>query len=88
LDPLEGVFLSDAPAVLLMDNCSTHFGAETIRLLTDRNVKVITFPPHTSGIFQMLDLVFFGVFKQVKCDVRIISDRLFSDPPFFLFSSL
>jgi hypothetical protein len=56
----------DAPAGLLMDNCCAHLGAETIRLLTDKNVKVITFPPHTSGIFQMLDLVFFGMFKHVE----------------------
>jgi hypothetical protein len=56
----------DAPAALLMDNCSTHLGEETIRLLTDANVRVPTFPPHTSGIFQMLDLVFFGVFKRAK----------------------
>jgi hypothetical protein len=56
----------DAPAALLMDNCSAHLGAETIRLLRDKKRKVITFPRHTSGIFQMLDLVFFGVFKQVK----------------------
>jgi hypothetical protein len=38
----------------------------TIQLLTDGNVKIITFPSHTSGIFQILDLVFFEVFRQTK----------------------
>jgi hypothetical protein len=56
----------NATAVLLMNNCGGHLGTNTIRLLTERNVKVITFPPHRSGIFQMLDLVFFGVFKHAK----------------------
>jgi hypothetical protein len=56
----------DAPDAPLMDNGSAYLGAETIRRVTDKNVKVITFPPHTSGIFQMPDLVFFGVFKQVN----------------------
>jgi hypothetical protein len=32
----------------------------------DKNVKVITFPAHTSGKLQVLDWVFFGVFKQVN----------------------
>jgi hypothetical protein len=57
---------TDACAVLLMDNCTSHLKTETIQLLSENLVKIITFPPHTSGIFQMLDLVFFGVFKQVK----------------------
>jgi hypothetical protein len=50
----------------LIDNCSAHLKPETIQLLSENLVKIITFPPHTSGIFQMLDLVFFGVFKQTK----------------------
>jgi transposase len=54
------------PAVLLMDNCSAHISPAIIGLLSEHRVKAITFPPHTSGIFQMLDLVFFGVFKRTK----------------------
>jgi hypothetical protein len=58
--------IPNAIAVLLMDNCSAHLNPDTIRLFTEANAKIITFPPHTSGIFQMLDLVFFGIFKQTK----------------------
>jgi hypothetical protein len=54
------------PAVLLMDNCNSHLKVETIQMLSEHDVKVITFPPHTSGIFQMLDLSFFGTFKLAK----------------------
>jgi hypothetical protein len=36
--------------VLLMDNCCIHVQAETLQMLTNHRVKVITFPPHTSYI--------------------------------------
>jgi hypothetical protein len=55
-----------AVAILLIDNCSAHLNPGTVKLLPDASVKIITFPPHTSGIFQMLDLVFFGIFKHTK----------------------
>jgi transposase len=58
--------ITNEPAVLLIDNCSAHTSTEVIELLSHHRVKVITFPPHTTGIFQMLDLVFFGVFKRFK----------------------
>jgi hypothetical protein len=47
--------LPDALAVWLMDNCMTHLGDETMQLLSSNNVKIVAFPPHASGIFQMLD---------------------------------
>jgi hypothetical protein len=56
----------DTPAVLLMHNCSAHVAPATIQLFSDCLVKAITFPPDTSEIFQMLNLVFFGVFKRAK----------------------
>jgi hypothetical protein len=52
-----------SPAVLLMDNCSAHLRDDIIEMLSLHRIKIITFPPHTSGIFQMLDRVLFGVFK-------------------------
>lgn len=52
------------PAILLMDNCSLHMGEDVIRVLSEHQVKVITFPPHTTNIFQMLDLSLFGVLKR------------------------
>jgi hypothetical protein len=58
--------LVNAPAVLLMDNSGVHLGANTMVLFAENDVTVITFPPHMSGIFQMLDLVFFSVFKPAK----------------------
>jgi hypothetical protein len=49
---------------LLLDNCSIHTTPEILSILREHNVKVITFPPHTTQIFQVLDLSLFGVFKR------------------------
>jgi hypothetical protein len=54
------------PAVLLRDNCSSYRKDETIQMLSEQDFKVVQFPPHTSGIFQMLDLSFFGTFTRAK----------------------
>jgi hypothetical protein len=49
-----------------MDKCFLHVQAETLQTLSDHDVKVITFPPHTTHIFQCLDLSLFGNFKKKK----------------------
>jgi hypothetical protein len=51
-----------------MDNCSIHVQVETLQTLADHRVKVITFPPHTTHIFQCLDLSLFGKFKKKTSD--------------------
>jgi hypothetical protein len=53
-------------AVLLMDNYFDHLKSDTIQLFSDNKIKVIIFPLHILGIFQISDFVFFGVFKQAK----------------------
>jgi hypothetical protein len=47
-----------------MDNCSAHVTDNVIRLLTEARVRVITFAPHTTHIFQILDLTLFGVLNK------------------------
>jgi hypothetical protein len=51
-------------AVVLMDNCSIHVQGDTLQMLADHQVKVLTLPPHTIHIFQSLDLSLFENFKQ------------------------
>jgi hypothetical protein len=58
-----GAFAAEE-AVLLMDNCSAHVTDDVIRLLTEARVRVITFTPHTTHIFQVLELTLFGVLKR------------------------
>ena len=50
-------------AVLFFDNCSSHLDDELLRILAANNIIVITYPPHCSHIFQVLDLLLFGVLK-------------------------
>jgi hypothetical protein len=60
--------LADNEAALLRDNCCIHLQAETRQMLAGHQVKVITFPPHTSHIFQSLDLSGFGNVKNKMND--------------------
>jgi hypothetical protein len=59
---------ADQEAVLFMDNCLIHVQAETWQMLADHRVKVITLPPHTTLIFECLDLSLFGKFKKKMND--------------------
>jgi hypothetical protein len=52
--------------ILFLDNCSSHLTEHTISLPSADKIKILPFPAHSSGIFHMLDLVFFGVFKSIK----------------------
>jgi hypothetical protein len=51
-------------AVSLMDDSSPHVTPVMIELLSEARVEIVTFTPHTSQIFQALDLTLFGVLKR------------------------
>jgi hypothetical protein len=51
-------------AILLMNSCSIHPRPKVLATLRDNNVNWIIYPPHTTQIFQVLDLCLFGVFKR------------------------
>jgi hypothetical protein len=78
----------DSPAILFLDNCSSHLMEHVIGLLSAHEIKIFAFPPHSSGIFQMLDLVFFGVSKSIK--KRLAKDGsipVMSDPMMRMFKA-
>jgi hypothetical protein len=64
-----------------MDNCSSHLTKHIIGLLSAPKIKILPFPPDSPGIFQMLDLVSFGVFKSIKKrlakggSIRVMADH-------------
>jgi hypothetical protein len=58
-----GAFAAEE-AVLLKDNCLAPVTDDAIRLLTEARVRVITFAPYTTHIFQVFDLTLFGVLKR------------------------
>jgi hypothetical protein len=51
-------------AVLLMDNCPSHLISDVRDLLNTARVRVVTFAPGTTQIFQLLDLTLCGMFKR------------------------
>jgi hypothetical protein len=53
-------------AVRLLDNCKVHMGDEVLKVLADHGVMMMTYAPHTTNIFQVLDIHFFGIFKLIK----------------------
>jgi hypothetical protein len=61
---------SNETAVLLMDNASVHLDPNLIHLLSQNNVLVLTFPPHTSHLFQPCDLNLFACFKAEKSLIK------------------
>jgi hypothetical protein len=67
----ESLHLQDFAGVLLYDNCSSHIDEGIRQLLVDNNIRLVTFPPHTSHLFQPLDLVTFAAFKREKRKVHV-----------------
>jgi hypothetical protein len=79
---------AEETGVLLMDNCPGLVTDDVIRPLTGARVRVITFTPHTTQIFQVLDVTLFGVLKRrprdqlpfedenetVKCTMKVYHD--------------
>jgi hypothetical protein len=67
IDNLRGSTLyQNEIAVLLMDNASVHYDEELNALCGAHKILILTFPPHTSQIFQPLDLCLFSAFKAEK----------------------
>jgi hypothetical protein len=66
------------PAFLFFDNCASHCSDEVKRELTEHGILLITYPPHTSHIFQVLDTLLFGRLKAKKkrflCDLNLGCD--------------
>jgi hypothetical protein len=67
--------LYDCEAVLLMDNCSPHMADEVITALTNARVRIITFAPHTTHVFQVLDLVLFGALKKHATALQLFDEE-------------
>jgi hypothetical protein len=57
---------ANKPALLFCDNCATQCSDEILRELARNGVLLLTYPPHTSHIFQVLDVLPFGRLKVLK----------------------
>jgi hypothetical protein len=54
------------PAISFCDNCSAHMSNSMLQKLARHGVLVLTYPPHMSHIFQVLDALLFGLVKRSK----------------------
>jgi hypothetical protein len=64
IDTFRGrVVLAQENAVLLVAYCSVDVNDDVIRILIEATLHVITFAPHTTQIFQVINLSLFGVLK-------------------------
>jgi hypothetical protein len=66
----------EKPAVLFFDNCRSHCSPELLRITAEAWVIVITYPPHTSQVFQVLDRVVFANIKSEKRKIRRDSELI------------
>ena len=62
--------VEDEYAVLLMDSCQSHTSTETIQELTQNKIIVLTFPAHTTNLFQPCDLSLFGSMKRALSNIK------------------
>jgi hypothetical protein len=62
-------------AVILMDNCSPHVLDDIVAILISVRVRIIIFAPHTTQIFQMLDVVLFDVLKKHVPDLKSLDEE-------------
>jgi hypothetical protein len=53
-------------AILFCDNCSAHCSEDVLKKLTRRDIFVMTYPPHESHLFQVVDALLFGILKRAK----------------------
>jgi hypothetical protein len=54
---------SKAEVVLMMGNHSSHVSGEIFGLIGENHVKIVSFAPHTTNVFQALNVPFFSVSK-------------------------
>lgn len=65
---------AEQPAVLIMDNCSTHFSMKVIDLAIERNIHIMCEPAHTSHRLQPLDKIFHSI--QDEFEQQCLSSQL------------
>jgi hypothetical protein len=66
----------ECEAVLLMENRSPHMADDVVGLLTSLRVRIIIFAPHTTHIFQVLDIVLFGAMKKHDTGLKDLDETL------------
>jgi hypothetical protein len=67
--------LEACEAVLLLDNCSPHMLDNDVAVFTHVRVRIITFAPYTTHIFQVLDVVLFGALAKHATGLETLDEE-------------
>ena len=62
----EALGCQDFPALIMMDNRNPYISEGMIAICQQFNVRIVTYPHHTSHLFQTLDLLFFCPHEKEK----------------------
>jgi hypothetical protein len=62
-------------AVLLLHHCSPHMSDGLVALPISVRVRIITFTTDTTQIFQMLDVILFGVLKRHATGLKSLAEE-------------
>jgi hypothetical protein len=74
-DPQESEIFEACEAVFLMDNYSPHISDDVVAVLIHVRVRIITFTPHITHIFQTLDVVLFGALKKHANGLKMFDEE-------------
>lgn len=66
------------PALIIMDNHSSHINLRVVRFARENSIVIVTFPPHCSHKLQPLDVAVYGPFK-VRYRV-VMNEWMLSNP--------
>ena len=64
INSVKKLFHVDYDPLLLFDNLKAHLTDNVTQLLQSQNIRVLSIPPHSSHLLQVLDLSFFGIMKK------------------------
>jgi hypothetical protein len=67
------------PVVLLLDNHSTRYDADTLEMARGLGVIIKTYPPNATPLLQVLDVSCFGPFKHKRDES--VNEHLLSGHP-------
>jgi hypothetical protein len=57
---------TNKPAIMFCHKCSAHCSEDILKEPARYGILAITYPPHTSGLFQVADGFMFGILKRAK----------------------
>jgi hypothetical protein len=74
-EPHESEEFEACEAVLFMDNCSSRMSDDVVTVFTSVRVRIITFAPRTTHVFQFFDVILFGALKKHAIGLKSLDEE-------------